>query len=185
MGKGDLRTRRGKIYNGSHGKKRPVESRKRRRRPPRAVAPARSGKPRKSIEAPLLRGVSCVWANRSGAACDPTFNWREFRSPDGFAVSFPGRPQTITREVRLPDATVQMSMTSAGIGATLFAVGVAQLPASLSADAAGRQRTAEYLRDALVRNIHGARYRGCRCADASPCKFTSPLRGRSDPRDRT
>jgi 30S ribosomal protein S31 len=23
MGKGDLRTRRGKIYNGSHGKKRP------------------------------------------------------------------------------------------------------------------------------------------------------------------
>ena len=92
----------------------------------------------------------------SGAACDPTFNWREFRSPDGFAVSFPGRPQTITREVRLPDATVQMSMTSAGIGATLFAVGAAQLPASLSADPAGRQRTAEYLRDALVRNIHGS-----------------------------
>ena len=91
----------------------------------------------------------------SGAACDPRFNWREFRSPDGFAVSFPGRPQTITREVRLPDATVQMSMTSAGIGATLFAVGAVQLPTSLSADPAGRQRTAEYLRDALVRNIHG------------------------------
>ena len=28
MGKGDLRTRRGKIYNGSHGKKRPGRAKK-------------------------------------------------------------------------------------------------------------------------------------------------------------
>lgn len=28
MGKGDLRTRRGKIYNGSHGKTRPGRSKK-------------------------------------------------------------------------------------------------------------------------------------------------------------
>lgn len=28
MGKGDLRTRRGKIYNGSHGKKRPGKAKK-------------------------------------------------------------------------------------------------------------------------------------------------------------
>jgi 30S ribosomal protein S31 len=33
MGKGDTRTRRGKIYNGSHGKKRPHRARK-------AAAPA-------------------------------------------------------------------------------------------------------------------------------------------------
>ena len=91
----------------------------------------------------------------AGAGCEPTFNWREFRSPDGFAVSFPGRPQTITREVKLPDATVQMSMTSAGIGATLFAVGAAQLPTNLSADPVGGQRAVAYLRNALVRNING------------------------------
>ncbi len=72
-----------------------------------------------------------------GASCSPTFNWREFRSPDGFAVVFPGRPQTATREVRLPDAVVQMSMTSTGIGATLFAVGAAQLPSGLSAERFG------------------------------------------------
>ena len=37
MGKGDLRTRRGKIYNGSHGKKRPG-------RPARKTAPPAQGK---------------------------------------------------------------------------------------------------------------------------------------------
>ena len=67
----------------------------------------------------------------------------------------PGRPQTVSREVKLPDATVQMSMTSTGIGATLFAVGTAQLPPGLSAQPAVRQRTIAHLRDALVRNVGG------------------------------
>ena len=67
----------------------------------------------------------------------------------------PGRPQTVSREVKLPDATVQMSMTSTGIGATLFAVGAAQLPPDLSAEPAARQRTIAHLRDALVRNVGG------------------------------
>jgi len=41
MGKGDTRTRRGKIYNGSYGKKRPQRARK------GAATPAqRPGKPR-------------------------------------------------------------------------------------------------------------------------------------------
>ncbi len=92
----------------------------------------------------------------ASTACSPTFNWREFRSPDGFAVMFPGRPQTVTREVKLPDGTVQMSMTSTGIGATLFAVGAAQLPAALSSEPEARQRTIAYMRDALVHNIGGS-----------------------------
>ena len=89
------------------------------------------------------------------AACNPTFNWREFRSPDGFAVVFPGRPQTLSREVKLPDGVVQMSMTSTGVGATLFAVGAASLPPGLSAEPSARQRTIDHLRDALVRNVNG------------------------------
>lgn len=89
-------------------------------------------------------------------ACNPTFNWREFRSPDGFAAVLPGRPQTVSREIKLPDANVQMSMTSTGIGATLFAVGAAQLPSGLSAEPAARQRTVAHLRDALVRNVNGS-----------------------------
>lgn len=40
MGKGDLRTRRGKIYNGSHGKTRPHRGKKKQASPPKA-APTR------------------------------------------------------------------------------------------------------------------------------------------------
>jgi 30S ribosomal protein S31 len=43
MGKGDLRTRRGKIYNGSHGKKRPGRP-ARKAAPPAPAAPARGGR---------------------------------------------------------------------------------------------------------------------------------------------
>jgi 30S ribosomal protein S31 len=43
MGKGDLRTRRGKIYNGSFGKKRPGRVKKGKGTAQTAAAPARSG----------------------------------------------------------------------------------------------------------------------------------------------
>jgi ribosomal small subunit protein bTHX len=46
MGKGDLRTRRGKIYNGSHGKKRPGRVKKVTPVTRTNAAPARSGKSR-------------------------------------------------------------------------------------------------------------------------------------------
>lgn len=46
MGKGDLRSRRGKIYNGSHGKTRPGRAAKK-AAPPAPVAPARAAGPRK------------------------------------------------------------------------------------------------------------------------------------------
>lgn len=48
MGKGDTRTRRGKIYNGSHGKKRPGRIKKDKPVPVTrtATAPARGSKSR-------------------------------------------------------------------------------------------------------------------------------------------
>ena len=39
MGKGDLRTRRGKIYNGSYGKTRPQGVKKKEESPAKAAAP--------------------------------------------------------------------------------------------------------------------------------------------------
>ncbi len=89
------------------------------------------------------------------AGCNPRFNWRELRSPDGYTVLLPARPQTVTRDVKMQDATVQMSMTSTGIGATLFAVGVAQLPPNTIETPAGRQQVLGTFREALVRNIGG------------------------------
>lgn len=99
--------------------------------------------------------LCCISLSVVVAGCSPTFNWREFRSPDGFTVALPGRSQTVSREIKLPDATVPMSMTSTGIGATLFAVGAAQLPPVVSADASARQRALDVLRDSLVRNVSG------------------------------
>ena len=46
MGKGDLRTRRGKIYNGSHGKKRPGRLKEATPVTRTNASPARSGRPR-------------------------------------------------------------------------------------------------------------------------------------------
>lgn len=82
--------------------------------------------------------------------CNPTFNWRELRSPDGFTVLLPGRAQTVTRDIKLQGAAVPMSMTSTGIGATLFAVGVARLPPG------DPQQALDMFRNALVRNIDGS-----------------------------
>ncbi len=105
---------------------------------------------------PLTAACLAFGIIAGGAACNPTFNWREFRSPDGFAIVLPGRPQTVRREVKLPDVTVQMSMTSTGIGATLFSVGSAQLPPGFSAEPSARQQTVALFRDSLVRNVSGS-----------------------------
>ena len=46
MGKGDTRTRRGKIYNGSYGKKRPGRLKKTEGLGQTSTAPARAGRGR-------------------------------------------------------------------------------------------------------------------------------------------
>lgn len=46
MGKGDTRTRRGKIYNGSYGKRRPGKPKKTENAGQGGAAPARQGKGR-------------------------------------------------------------------------------------------------------------------------------------------
>ena len=117
---------------------------------PRAAASAKAAR-RRCFAAFFAFGVVALCAS-----CNPTFNWREFRSPDDFVILLPGRPQTVSREIKLPDGAVQMSMTSTGIGATLFAVGAAPLPPGLSSEPSARERTVEHLRDALVRNVNGS-----------------------------
>ena len=90
--------------------------------------------------------------------CSPKLDWREVRSAaDAYAVSLPGKPQVVTRDVELPLAggaqKVSMTMTSAGVGPTMFAVGVAHLPAGTSRDTAAVTASMAYVRDGLLRNI--------------------------------
>ena len=67
----------------------------------------------------------------------------------------PGRAQTVARDVEFEGQKLPVSMTSTGVGAAMFAVGVVQLPAAVAADAAARERVIAHFRDGLVRNIGG------------------------------
>jgi hypothetical protein len=100
----------------------------------------------------------CVLALLGIAACSPKFDWREIRSTaDAYAVSLPGRPQIITRDVDVPLAggmqKVSMTMTSAGVGGTMFAVGAARLPPEVARNDAALQSAMAFFRDGLLRNI--------------------------------
>lgn len=92
------------------------------------------------------------------AACTPTFDWRDtYSNEGGYRVALPGKPQAVTREIGMPfvagDRKVTMTMTSAGVGPTVFAVGVARLPAEATRDAAAVQAALAWFRAGLLRNI--------------------------------
>jgi hypothetical protein len=90
------------------------------------------------------------------AGCSERLEWRELKSSDGYSVMLPGRAQTVARDVEFEGHPLPVSMTSTGVGAAMFAVGVVQLPATVAADAAARERAIAHFRDGLVRNIGGS-----------------------------
>lgn len=102
---------------------------------------------------PRLRVAAALVAILALIACSPRLEWRELRSPDGYTVLLPGRAQVVTRELAFEGHPLPMSMTSTGVGASMFAVGVATLPPALADDAAARERLIAYFRDALLKNV--------------------------------
>jgi hypothetical protein len=96
-------------------------------------------------------------ATASLVACTPRLDWRDVQSVSGrYVIALPDRPQMAQREVDY-DATggpvkLALSMTSSGVGGTLFAVCVTTLPAEVLRDPA---RALAWFRDGLVRNIGG------------------------------
>jgi len=98
-------------------------------------------------------GLWCVLLLLAG--CSERFEWREWKSPDGYSVMLPGRAQTVARSVEFEGHSLPVTMTSTGIGPSMFAVGVVQLPAAVLADEGARGRAITHFRDALVRNIGG------------------------------
>jgi hypothetical protein len=96
-----------------------------------------------------------AWAITLAPGCSERFDWREVRSDDGFVALLPGRPQQVTRDIDIAGQRAPMTMWSTGTGPTMFAVGTMRLPPAAFADAAARQATLAYFRDALVRNIGG------------------------------
>lgn len=81
--------------------------------------------------------------------CNPTYNWRDYRSPDApYQVMFPAKPATHTRSVDLNGMKVEMTMTAAEVEGVMFAVGTGVAP-----DAAQAQAAVDAMRTAMLRNI--------------------------------
>ncbi|MES2263936.1 MAG: hypothetical protein V4724_35910 [Pseudomonadota bacterium] len=95
-------------------------------------------------------------------ACSPKFDWRDYRSADApYAVLFPGKPSSHTRNINLDGQEVKMNMAAAEVDGTTFAVGSAELP-----DAAKAQAAIAAMKKAMVSNI-GATVTSEKQADAS------------------
>lgn len=95
------------------------------------------------------------------AACSPRFDWREIRQPAaGYVVALPDKPQTAIREIAFehPGGQVraEMTMLSTGVGASLFAVGSATLPAFALESPAALAATLAWFRDGLLRNVQAS-----------------------------
>ena len=85
------------------------------------------------------------------AACSPTYNWRDYNSPDApYQAMFPDKPVSHKRSVNLDGLNVDMTMTAAQIDGTVFAIGSAEAP-----DAAKAQAAVAAMRSAMVKNIGG------------------------------
>lgn len=90
--------------------------------------------------------VSCALV-----ACNPTLNWREYRSADGqYAVLFPAKPEQFSRAIDLNGTRMTMTMTAAEVDGATFAVGSAEL-----ANADQAQGAVTAMKTALVNNIRG------------------------------
>jgi hypothetical protein len=81
--------------------------------------------------------------------CNPTYNWRDYSSPDApYRIMFPAKPATHTRSVDLDGMQVEMTMTAADVEGVMFAVGTGIAP-----DPAQAQAAVVAMKTALVRNI--------------------------------
>jgi hypothetical protein len=88
-------------------------------------------------------------------ACSPQMNWRELvNQKDGYAVSFPDKPVTVTRELALADQTVSLTLQSAKVDEAYFAVGVMPLR---SEQLSKVELIADALQESLKNNIKAKR----------------------------
>ena len=96
-------------------------------------------------------------------ACNPTYNWRDYASPDApYRVMFPAKPASFTRTIDLDGMQVSMTMTAAEVDGATFAVGAAEAP-----DEAGARAALPLMQQALMRNIGAGGAQARVRADAS------------------
>ena len=103
---------------------------------------------------PLRRLCAALAATVVLGACAPELNWREVRPADGgWSALLPGKPESMTRNVRLGEIEVAMTMHGARAGEDAYTVAVARLPEGSEAEA--RERALAGMRSAMVGNLGG------------------------------
>jgi len=105
----------------------------------------RTGRP-----GPLATAALAAWLL---SGCAPEYNWREVLGPDqSYRVMLPGKPASMTRQIRLEDVEVSMTMQGAQVGDTSFTVAVASLPDDRPET---REKARAAMRAGMLRNIAG------------------------------
>jgi hypothetical protein len=112
------------------------------------AGPGRSRNPFARLPCGVL-GALCL---ATLMACTPHFDWRDYRSAQGFVATFPAKVQTADRSIDLDGLTVHMTMYAARIDDLAFVVGRAALPDS---DPATLEKAQDAIARGLVQNIAG------------------------------
>lgn len=85
------------------------------------------------------------------ASCTPRHDWREIRSErPPYSVLFPAKPSSQTRDIKLGDIKLAMTMTAVEVDHATYAVGSAEL-----ADPAAAKAAMLLIKTALVAHLNG------------------------------
>lgn len=97
----------------------------------------------RSLSALILAAACLV------AACSPTYNWRQYASPDAsYVTMFPDKPATHTRPVSLGAMPLELTMTAAEVDGVVFAVATGEV-----SDAGKAAAAVDAMKTAMLRNI--------------------------------
>jgi hypothetical protein len=99
-----------------------------------------------------LRHAGCAAVLAITAGCYPALDWREVTSTEGgFVVLLPARPGSDTRNVRIGERSLSMTMLSVRVDAYLYGAGYAKLNEAI--DAPGQAKLLEDAQRALLANF--------------------------------
>ncbi len=93
------------------------------------------------------------------AACSPRFDWREVHNLEGhFAILFPAKPVSHSKEIHLGEQKFKMSMQAADVEAIYFAVAYVDVQsAGLAPEvvASEQDKVLAAMKLGMLNNIHG------------------------------
>lgn len=104
----------------------------------------------------LLRGALILSASLALAGCFPKYDWRDMRAAaDAVRITYPAKPQEESRDVTVAGLTLKMTMKVARVDRSMFAVVHVDLPESVLANPAERDRVVAAFEEIFQRNLQG------------------------------